>query len=93
VKALTAAPHWPRLPYDPLVRSIDQPLTIGRYACAAGWALATDGRTIGIYEQRGRSWLRVGIGPAVLVDSHVEFAMPKSLLARLGRRIGVAFAT
>jgi hypothetical protein len=90
--ALGEAHHWPRLPEDRLLRTVDRPITISRFACAAGWALATDGRRIGVYEQRGRGWLRVGVGSPHLVGLRVEFAMARSLLDRLGRRIGVAFA-
>jgi hypothetical protein len=88
--ALYAAGHWPRLAYDPLLTSINRPLTISRFACAAGWALATDGRLVGIYEQRSRGWLRVGIGSPRLVASRPEYAMPRSLLEHLAQRIGMS---
>ena len=89
-KALGAAGHWPRLAYDPLLRFIGRPLAISSFACAAGWALATDGRTVAVYEQQRRGWLRVGIGSPHLVGSSSGYAMPRSLLELLAERIGVA---
>jgi hypothetical protein len=97
--ALTAASHWPPLPYDPLVRGVAQPFRVARYACADGWALATDGHKVSVYEQHGRhlndpvghAWLRVGVGAPHLVGGRIDFAMPRSLLNRLGARIGVRF--
>jgi hypothetical protein len=97
--ALAAANHWPPLPYDPLVRGVARPFRVVRYACADGWALATDGHKIGVYEQHGRhlndqvgrNWLRVGVGTPRLVGTRADFAMPRSLLNRLGSSIGVRF--
>jgi hypothetical protein len=99
LSALASAGHWPALPYDPLVRHIDQPFRPQRLACTNGWALATDGHTVGVYEQHGRHlddrtghrWLLVGIGSAYLIGTRGDFALPRSLLNTLGRRIGLQF--
>jgi hypothetical protein len=88
---LAFAKHWPVLPDDPLVRDIDRPFHIDRFACADGWALAADAHKVSLYEQLGRRWLRVGVGPPRLVGTRIDFAMARSLLDRLGRRIGVRF--
>jgi hypothetical protein len=90
-KALAAASHYPRLPYDPLVRAATQPIRLVRFACADGWALATDGENVGVYEQRGHGWFRVGVGSAHLVGTRNDFDLPRSLLNRLGARIDVRF--
>jgi hypothetical protein len=98
-KALGAASHWPPLPYDPLVRGVARPFHVVRFACADGWALATDGHKVSVYEQHGphlndpigHSWLRVGVGTPLLVGTRTDFAMPRSLLSRLGAKIGVRF--
>jgi hypothetical protein len=68
-----------------------------RYACADGWALATDGHRVAVFEQHGRSldqplghrWLRVGVGTVPLLSARIEFAASRSLLQRLGHRIAV----
>lgn len=96
-KALTAANHWPPLPYDPLVRDVAKPFQVVRFACADGWALATDGHKVSVYEQHGprlndpvgHDWLRVGVGAPHLVGTRTDFAMPRSLLNRLGTKIGM----
>jgi hypothetical protein len=65
-----------------------------------GWALATDGRNLSVYEQNGRRWadgyrpgdhlwLRVGVGSTDALGTRAEYAMPRSLLNRLARVIGV----
>lgn len=88
--ALANARHWPPLPYDPIVREVARPFRVVRFACADGWALATDGRTLAVYEQpHGKRWLRVGLAAPSLIGSRTEFAMPRSLLDRLARRIAV----
>jgi hypothetical protein len=87
--ALGAAARWPLIPEDPLLRDIDQSFHPVRFACADGWALATDGRRLSVYEQEGRHWLRVGVGSARLVGTQIEFALPRSLLNRLAHRIHV----
>ena len=94
---LAAAGHWPPVLYERLVRNVARPFTVKRFACGDGWALATDGRDVSVYEQHGRTlnapagrrWLRVGLGPPSLFGSEVDFAAPRSLLQRLGRAIGV----
>ena len=85
---LNRARHWPRLAYEPLLQAIDRPLTISRFACANGWALATNGTEVAVYEQRSTGWLRVGIGSPRQIMSRVVFAMPRSLLDRLALRLG-----
>jgi hypothetical protein len=47
-EALAAVGHWPPLPYEPLVRDVAQPFSVVRYACADGWALATDGHKLSV---------------------------------------------
>jgi hypothetical protein len=96
--ALASAGHWPRIPEDPLVRDVTRPFRAVRFACANGWALATDGHNVSVYEQHGprlndplgRRWLRVGVGSPRLVGTRTEFALPRSLLNRLAHRIGVS---
>jgi hypothetical protein len=100
-KALAAANHWPRPPLapDPLVRDVAEPFHVVRFACADGWAIATDGHDVALYEQHGpnlntstgHDWLRVGVGPPHLVGTTIEYALPRSLLDELGARIGVRF--
>jgi hypothetical protein len=95
--ALASARHWPRIPEDPLVRDIARPFRAVRFACADGWALATDGHKASVYEQHGRGldeplgrrWLRVGVGLPRLIGTRTEFALPRSLLNRLAHRISV----
>lgn len=95
--ALASAGHWEPLPYDPLVRHVDQPFRPVRFACAHGWALATDGHKVSVYEQHGarlddpvgHRWLRVGVGSPHLVGTDTDFALPRSLLNRLAQKIGV----
>jgi hypothetical protein len=95
--ALSGARHWPPLPYDRLVRDISRPFHVRRFACASGWALATDGQNLSVYEQGGpgfkqpigRHWLRVGVGSPRLIGTKVEFALARSVLNRLGNAIGV----
>ena len=100
--ALASASHWPQIPEDPLVRHVARSFRVGRFACGDGWALATDGHEISIYEQDGPHWLqtyepggdrwlRVGIGSPRLVGIETDFALPRSVLNRLGRRINVRF--
>jgi hypothetical protein len=98
-KALAAASHWPASPGDPLVRDVARPFQVTRFSCADGWALATDGQNVALYEQHGphlntpagHDWLRVGIGSLQLVRTRVEYALPRSLLDKLGTGIGVRF--
>jgi hypothetical protein len=98
-KALTAANHWPVLPDDPLVRDVGVAIDPVRFACADGWAVAVDGPDVALYEQHGpnvnsqsgHDWLRVGFGTPHLVGTTIEYAMPRSLLDKLGAAIGVRF--
>src|SRR5262249_8839466 len=98
--ALTAAGHWPELPYDPLVRDVGDRVSVVRFACADGWALATDRHRVAVYEQHGpvlnqpvgRRWLRVGLGTPRQLGAAVDFALPRSLLRRLGHEIGINVA-
>jgi hypothetical protein len=79
------------------VRDVAKPFRVARYACADGWALATDGHKLSVYEQHGRRlndsngnrWLRVGVGAPPLVGARIDFALPRSLLNRLAREIDV----
>jgi hypothetical protein len=98
--ALRAAAHWVRIPGDPLLQHIARRSPPTRFACADGWAVATDGRDMSVYEQNGRHWvkdyrpeehrwLQVGVGSPRLVSSRIEFAMPRSLLIRLAQQVGV----
>jgi hypothetical protein len=98
--ALHTAEHWFPIPPDPLLRHMDRPFRPLRFACADGWALATDGRNLSVYKQGGgpkwavgrgdnRLWLRVGVGSAHLLGTTTEYAMSRSLLDRLARVIHV----
>jgi hypothetical protein len=97
-KALSSAGSWPPLPDDPLVRGVARPFRVVSFACADGWALATDGHNVSVYEQHGRGldkpvgrrWLRVGVGSPSLIAASIDFALPRSLLQRLGRLVGVS---
>jgi hypothetical protein len=91
VTALSSASHWPTIADDPLVRHVARPFRYVRFACDVGWALATDGREVAVYEQRSVHWLRVGVGTPRLLSTRTEFALPRSVLDRLATRIGVHF--
>lgn len=98
--ALASAHSWPALPYDPLLRNVARQLKLIHFACADGWALATDGRSIGVYEQHGPNlndssghyWLRVGVGTPKIFGQETDFALPQSVLQMLARKIGVKLA-
>ena len=100
--ALATADHSYVIPGDPITRLVTQRFTVRHFACGDGWALASDGRRVAIYEQNGPRWLhdyqpaggiwlRDGVGTLKLVGTETDFALPRSLLVRLGRRIGVTF--
>jgi hypothetical protein len=98
-KALARANHWPPLSYDPLVRDVGVAVDPVRFACADGWAVAADVPDVAVYEQHGpnvnsqsgHDWLRVGFGTPHVVGTTIEYAMPRSLLDKLGAAIGVRF--
>jgi hypothetical protein len=97
--ALAAAGHWPPLPDDPLLRNVAHPFHAVRFACEGGWALASDGHDVAVYEQHGpqvisptgHDWLRVGVGTPHLLGTAIEYALPRSLLDKLGGEIGMRF--
>jgi hypothetical protein len=91
-RALAQARHWPPLDYDPLVRRVARGLRIARFACADGWALASDGAEVAVYEQAERGWLRIAVGSPHLVGQVAEFALSRSALDRLARKVGAHLA-
>jgi hypothetical protein len=89
------------LPYAPQLSPFDSPrerqqfrapLSIARFACSDGWALATTrGGSIALFEQRNANWLRDLVGPAKEIRApQVGFAIPDSLLWTLASRVGVS---
>src|SRR5438270_406663 len=71
---------------------------ISHVACSDGWALASGtlkGRHVfGLYEQRGRDWLAVAVGPNVRRGrvnlagwGSIGFTIPQSVLTRLAAQV------
>jgi hypothetical protein len=78
---------------DRLNRHRALPFSVARSACGDGWALAAGtnagGDTLAVYEQHGRKWLRAAVASPRVIGHGVfdEYAIPRSLLLLLGRRI------
>jgi hypothetical protein len=74
-----------------VLRNVDAPFAVTRFACANGWALAArrGKHALALFEQRGHTWLRDAVGSRRAIRAHAdEFALAHSLLWRLAAQIG-----